>query len=151
MTPKSTSSGSGTYENTQRRERAERPIDRGTRSRRDPSGRRTAKPDTTLRQASQTAILRTGMDTISECFSYCVEQGGDHVAKEHLQAMMDAWDLLSATSTLVARGSPHAGSLRAVCADAVKACEESCEGFGDDEHMAACADVCREAYEHLVA
>jgi hypothetical protein len=150
MTPK-VGSTSRSYENTQRRERSERPLDRGTRSRRDPSGRRTSKPDATLRQASQTAILRTGMDTISETFGHCLEQGGDHVAKEHLQCMMDAWDLLAATSTLVARGSPHADGLREVCAEAVKACEESCEEFEGDEIMTACADVCREAYEHLVA
>lgn len=132
--------------------RTPRPLDRSERSRRDPSGRRTAKPGTTLQQTSQTAILRTAMDTISETFGHCLEQGGEHVGKEHLSGMMDAWDLLASTSTLVARGSPHADALRAVCADAVKACEESCESFqDDDETMAACADVCREAYEHLVS
>jgi hypothetical protein len=134
-----------------RHDRTERPLDRGQRSRRDPAGRRTAKPGTTLEQASQTAILRTAMDTISECFSYCLGQGGDHVRKEHLTCMLDAWDLLSATATLVARGSEHADALKDVCAEAVKACEESCEEFGGDATMAACADVCREAYEHLTA
>lgn len=142
--------GSGRGE-TRRRDRAERPVDRGERSRRDPSGRRTAKPETTLRRTSQTAILRTAMDTISECFGYCLEQGGRHVGKEHLMCMLDSWDLLSTTSSLVARGSGHADGLREVCAEAVKACEESCEEFEGDETMAACADVCREAYEHLTS
>jgi hypothetical protein len=131
--------------------RAERPIDRRERSRRDPSGRRTAKPETTLERTSQTAILRTAMDTITECFGYCLEQGGDHVEKDHLVCMLDAWDLLSATSSLVARGSPHADAVKETCAEAVKACEESCEEFEGDETMTACADVCREAYEHLSA
>jgi hypothetical protein len=129
--------------------RARRPIDRSHRSRRDPSARRTAKPNVTLEQTSQTAIYRTAMDSITECFSYCIEQGGDHVEPEHLNCMLDAWDLLSATSTITARGSDFAEDLQSVCAEAVKHCEESCEEFADDATMTACADVCREAYEHL--
>jgi hypothetical protein len=128
-----------------------RPVDRSRRSRRDPSDRRTAKPDVTLEQTSQTAVYRTCMDTLTECVSYCVSEGGRHVEPEHLNCMLDAWDLLSATSTLTARGSHHAEGLKDLCAEAVKACEESCEGFEDDETMAACADVCREAYEHLTS
>jgi class 3 adenylate cyclase len=91
------------------------------------------------------------MDTISECFAYCLEQGGEHVEKAHLVCMLDAWDLLSATASLVARGSEHADGVKEVCAEAVKACEESCEAFEGDETMAACADACREAYAHLAA
>src|SRR5207249_526934 len=107
------------------------------------------KPHTTLEQTSKTAILRTCMDTITECFDYCIEHGGPYAEADHLRAHLDAWDLLNATSTLVARGSDHADELQGTCAKAVKRCEESCEEFGDDEMMKACADVCREAYEHL--
>jgi hypothetical protein len=103
----------------------------------------------TLRHTSQTAILRTCMDTITECFDYCLQHGGEHADPDHLRAHLDAWDLLSATSTLVARDSGCAAAIKPVCADAVKRCEESCERFEDDEMMKACADVCREAYEHL--
>lgn len=120
-------------------------------SRRDPSDRKTGKPDVNLRRTSQTAPLRTAMDTISECFTYCLGQGGEHVAKEHLTCMLDAWDGLNATAALVARGSPHADAFRSAAAAVVKACEESCEEFGQDQTMVACADACREAYEHLTA
>ena len=124
-------------------------IQRPKHSRRDPSERRTSKPDVNLRRTSETAPLRAAMDTISECFTYCLDQG--HTEREHLTCMLDAWDALNATASLVARGSEHADAFRSAAAEVVKACEESCEGFEGDETMAACADVCREAYEHLTA
>ncbi|MFO1536155.1 MAG: hypothetical protein ABR586_10855 [Thermoplasmatota archaeon] len=91
------------------------------------------------------------MDTITECFDYCIKQGGRHAEANHLRAHLDAWDLLNATCTLIARGSDYADDAKATCAKAVKRCEESCEEFGDDQMMKACADVCREAYEHLAS
>lgn len=131
--------------------RGARPIDRSVRSRRDPAERQTDKPQVTLQQTSQTAILRTAMDTISQCFGHCLRQGGAHVEAEHLTCMLDAWDLLNASASLVARDSGYADGLKSVCAKAVKVCEESCEEFAEDQMMTACADVCREAYEHLTA
>lgn len=124
-------------------------VRRPEHSRRDPAQRTTAKPGVNLRRTSETAPLRAAMDAISECFTYCLEEG--HTEKEHLTCMLDAWDALNATASLVARGSRHADAFRSAAADVVKACEESCEEFGDDETMKACADVCREAYEHLAA
>ena len=91
------------------------------------------------------------MDTIGECFQYCLSQGGDHVEQQHLACMLDAWDLLNASATLTARGSPLATELDRTCATAVKGCEETCAGFDGDPTMQACADVCHEAYEHLAA
>jgi hypothetical protein len=132
-------------------QRTNRPIDRSKRSRRDPKLRRTNKPKVTLAQTSETSILRTAMDTIGECFQHCLRQGGEHVEQEHLRRMLDAWDLLNATATLVSRDSPYAENIEEVCAEAVKDCEESCEDFPEDQMMLACADVCREAYEHLTA
>src|SRR5205814_156439 len=74
-------------------------IGRSIRGGRDPSRRRTRKPHVKLEHASETAILRSCMDTIGECFQYCLSQGGDHVESEHLRCMLDAWDLLNATAT----------------------------------------------------
>jgi len=131
--------------------RENRPVDRSQRPGRDAGERHTEKPQATLEQTSKTAILRTCMDTITECFDYCIKHGGEHVKASHLRAHLDAWDLLNATCTLVARGSDFADGAKGICADAVKRCEESCERFGDDQMMKACADVCREAYEHLTS
>lgn len=133
------------------RNRQERPVDRDVRSRRDPSQRRTAKPYVTLEQTSQTAILRTCMDTISECFNYGLDKGGRYVDAAHVRALVDAWDLLTATSSLVARGSELADEIKPACARGVKLAEESCEEFPGDVMMEACADVCREAHAPLAA
>src|SRR5688572_29980280 len=112
--PSSTTQGS--------QERGRRPIDRTERPQRDASARRTSKPRTTLAQTSQTAALRTCMDTVSECFDHCLEQGGRHVAADNLRAHIDCWDLLNVTSSMVARGSRFAEDVKPVCADAVKQC-----------------------------
>jgi hypothetical protein len=117
-------------------------------SKRDPSDRVTSKPGVPLEHTSRTAILRTCADTCYETFVYCTEQGGDHVESEHLQCVIDCAEMCTFTANFVARGSEHSDRLLQVCAEICKACEESCEEFGDDERMKACADVCRECYEH---
>lgn len=106
-------------------------------------------PYTRMESTSETAILRTCLDTVSETFTYCIEEGGAHVEPAHLKCMLDCWDVVNATSSLIARKSEYAEDLKEICARAVKACEESCETFEDDERMTACVDVCRKAYENL--
>jgi hypothetical protein len=110
----------------------------------------TGQHEAFFENASEAAILRTCMDSIGECFQHCLTEGGKHVEADHLRYMLDAWDLLNVTATLMARDSPHAKEVEAICAQAVKDCEESCEDF-DDERMVACADICRETYAHLAA
>lgn len=112
-------------------------------------GRSGQGPYTSMEGTSETAILRTCMDSISETFNYCLEQGDRHVDAKHLRCMMDCWDVLQVTSTFIARDSEYADRFKEICADAVKACEESCEEFEGDERMTACGDSCREAYAYL--
>ena len=84
----------------------------------------------------------------NETLTYCLEQGGEHVEPEHLQAMLDCAEICTLTATLHDRKSAFHKQAMALCAEACKACEESCEEFEGDATMQACADACRECYEH---
>lgn len=117
---------------------------------RDPSQRVTSKPDTKMEHATETAILRTCADVCNETLAYCLEQG--HVEPDHILCLVDCIELCTLTAHFVARDSHLASQVLELCAQACKDCEESCEEYQDgDERMKACADVCREAYEHCVA
>jgi hypothetical protein len=109
------------------------------------TGRRTAQRPS---QMPDTSTFRECIEACNATFAYCIEQGGDHVRPEHLKALMDCLEVCITTSDLVGRSSPLAGSMMEVCAEACKACEESCEEFAGDPTMERCADACRECYEH---
>ena len=117
---------------------------------RDPANRQTGKPDATMQGSSENVILRTCASVLYETFDYCLGQGGEHVEKEHLKCLVDTADIVTLYANFVARDSEKASELRPIVADSVKCAQEKCEAF-DDEGMTACADVCRECYEHLDA
>lgn len=94
--------------------------------------------------------LRLAADACNAAFAYCTQQ--DEIEDPELLAcMVDCVDLCTTTASLIVRGSEHADDLREVCAELTKCVEESCEEYGDDEVLTACADACREAYDALNA
>lgn len=117
---------------------------------RDPSERVTSKPDFKMEHATETAILRTCADVCNETLAYCLQQG--HVEPEHILVLVDCIELCTITAHFVSRDSQLSTQVLELCALACKNAEESCEEYQeDDERMKACADVCRECYEHCVA
>ena len=118
---------------------------------RDPSQRVTSKPDVTLGNTSETAILRTCANTCYETFIYGIREGKQFEA-ERLIVLLDAAESCTFVANLVARGSEYADSIKSCTAEIVKAAEEMCEEYQDDDALfKACADVARECYEHLNA
>jgi hypothetical protein len=94
--------------------------------------------------------LRLAADACNAAFAYCTQQ--DEVDDPELLAcIVDCVDLCTTTASFIVRGSEHADDLREVCAELAKCVEESCEEYGDDEVLTACADACREAYDALNA
>ena len=92
--------------------------------------------------------LRLAVDACNAAFAYCTQQ--DEIEDPELLAcMVDCVDLCTTTASFIVRGSEHADDLREVCAELAKCVEESCEEYGDDEVLTACADACREAYDAL--
>jgi hypothetical protein len=110
-----------------------------------------ARTTSTKAQTNQsndmTEILQECVRVCQETLAYCLEQGGDHVAQEHFQAMMDCADACEFSLRLVHRGSDLREDAMELCAEASEACAESCEEFEGDERMEACAETCRECAE----
>lgn len=114
-----------------------------------------ARQSTTQRPHSRSrtdgSIIADCARTCNETLSYCLEQGGEHVAAEHLKSMIDCIDVCTTTARLDERESPLHKQAMELCAEACKACEESCEQFEGDVRMTECANVCRQCYEHCAA
>jgi hypothetical protein len=111
--------------------------------------------ETTAHTASEpSAAMRRATELCHECaricsetISYCLGKGGDHVAPEHIKALLDCAQICVTSAGFMARQSPSHPQLCGVCADVCKRCEESCEQFGDDAQMKRCADICRKTAE----
>ncbi len=73
---------------------------------------------------------------------HCLEQGGDHVAPQHVRLMLDCADICQTSAAFMMRGSARHQQTCALCADICNQCAEECERLGD-AHMRQCADVCR--------
>jgi len=91
------------------------------------------------------------LDCVQTCnatLDYCLRQGGKHVAVEHIKDLIDCIEACGLAAAFQARNSPLADEATAFCANACKACEESCEEYRGDAVMQQCADTCRACYEH---
>ena len=112
-----------------------------------------ARQSTTQRRPAKSPVsddapMADCAQVCNQTLAYCLDQGGDHVEASHLKAMIDCIDVCTLTARLHGRGSPLGEQAMELCAEACKACEESCEGFEGDETMQLCAATCRECYEH---
>ncbi len=75
-------------------------------------------------------------------FNHCLEEGGKHVAPEHVRLMSDCIQICQTAADFMTRQSPMHEATCAACADICEACAKSCEAIGG-EQMKRCADVCR--------
>ncbi len=82
-----------------------------------------------------------------QSITHCLCKGGKQAAPVHIHLLSDCADLCRTSATMMARSSRFYARHCALCADVCKACEESCEQFGDDAQMRACADACRACHE----
>lgn len=134
-------------------QRGNRPSGKGQElnntSNRDPSNRKTGKPDVTMGGSSETVILRTCASILNETIAYALEQGGEFVEGDLLKCAIDTQELVTLYANFVARQSDQVEALKPIVADAVKCAEENFEVYSDDETFTAAADVCRECCEHL--
>ena len=86
-------------------------------------------------------------DTCLMTITYCLEQGGEHAAPEHIRLMLDCVDICRTAAAFMLRDSALEGRVCAVCAEVCDACAADCERFTGDERMQACAEVCRRCAE----
>lgn len=75
-------------------------------------------------------------------FNHCIEEGGKHVAPEHVRLMADCIQICQTAADFMTRNSALHLTVCAACADICEACARSCEKIGG-EHMNRCAELCR--------
>lgn len=85
--------------------------------------------------------------TCLETIAYCVQQGGRHVESAHFQLLMDCAEACQVAANFMCRGSELHGPYCGICAEVGDRCAASCDQFGDDEQMKACAEACRRCAE----
>lgn len=79
-------------------------------------------------------------------FNHCLEEGGRHVAPDHVRVIMDCIEICQTAADFMTRNSPLYLATCAACADICEACARSCEKIGGD-HMNRCAEHCRRCAE----
>lgn len=78
-----------------------------------------------------------------ETVAYCLQQGGRHAEVSHIRALLDCAEICQTTVNLMCRNSDFHERICAVCAEVGERCAQSCDQFGDDAQMKACAEACR--------
>ena len=82
-------------------------------------------------------------DTCQDTFyNHCLDQGGAHVAHDHVVLMNDCIQACQTAADFMVRGSGHHAAECAACAEVCEACAVSCAAFDCDD-MKRCTEVCR--------
>lgn len=77
-----------------------------------------------------------------EGINFCLEQGGDHLEKEHLKILQSCAIACRTSVELMSLQSDFSASFCKACAEVCQACAESCEKM-DGAPMKMCAEACR--------
>ncbi len=80
------------------------------------------------------------------CLNHCIQLVAEG-KKEHvttLRTCNDCGDMCAMAAKLIARDGAFANIMCAACAKACDACEAQCAKFPHDEHMAKCAQECKD-------
>jgi hypothetical protein len=78
-----------------------------------------------------------------ETITYCLGQGGDHVATDHIRLLMDCAEICQTSANFMLRDSQDHSAVCGVCAEVCRRCADDCARFEGDEQMQRCAEVCR--------
>ena len=78
-----------------------------------------------------------------ETIVYCRHRGGAFAEAGSLLVLLDCAELCHTTTDFTLRGSNMCPTLWAICAESADRCALSCDGFGDDRQMRACAAAAR--------
>src|SRR5260370_8637993 len=99
-------------------------------------------------QATKQVVQRS-IDDCKEChlicvqtIQYSVQQGGPHVAPDHLRLLEDCAQLCQTSEDFMLRGSPISAAVCTVCADVCAQFAVSFDhvGRGTEAHLQPCAD-----------
>ena len=88
--------------------------------------------------------LQNCLDCFSVCnqtLQHCLEMGGKHVEKEHIQLLTDCVKICETSANFLSRNSENHTDICGVCAEICRACADSCSSL-KDKVMEKCAEVC---------
>ena len=77
------------------------------------------------------------------CLSHCLEHGGTHVSKPHLNLMFECQSICQLTASVLHLRSIEAIDFCRLCAKICDACADACKETRDDSVMDGCAFYCR--------
>ena len=84
----------------------------------------------------------------TETISHCLDMGGDHASKAHINLLMDCAKICEFAANFAARNSEHHAAVSKLCAEVCERCADECARLGeDDEMMQHCAEMCRRCAE----
>lgn len=84
--------------------------------------------------------------TCTETTMRCLNEGGKHVAPEHLNLLMDCAKICNTNADFMLRNSTYYPQSCGLTADICDECADTCDRFEDD-FMKECASVCRRCAE----
>lgn len=78
-----------------------------------------------------------------ETATYCLNMGGKHADPAHIALLFNCYDICRVSADYMLGSSEFISQICSLCAQVNDRCASSCDQFGDDEQMKACADMCR--------
>lgn len=85
--------------------------------------------------------------TCEQIVPYCLEKGGMHAERIHIQALSTCADICRTSAHFMMWNSDLHSRVCSICAESCLVCAEDCERMGDDQMMKMCADICRQCAE----
>ena len=102
--------------------------------------------DTLLRQCAQECM--NCYASCTACSAHCLELGGAHGGRVHQTLLADCARLCATAADLMLRESNMHEAICGICADACRACEQSCNSLSHgDQMMDDCAKTCHRCAE----
>lgn len=106
------------------------------------------------RSDAMNRCIRDCLDCASVCLEtihYCLEQGGEHAAPQHIGLMQTCAELCTLSAHTMLRGVEAHAVVCGACAEICRRCADDCASMGDDADMRRCVDACRRCEESCCA
>lgn len=82
--------------------------------------------------------------TCEEIIPYCLEKGGTHAERKHIELLLTCSDICRTSAHSMMWHSEFKEKVCELCSDICAKCAEDCERMSADQTMRLCAEICRE-------
>src|SRR3546814_14531229 len=91
--------------------------------------------------------MQACIDACTEChavcletMNYCLSQGGQHAAPEHIALLSACADICATSADAMLTGASVSPVICGTCAEVCRKCAKTCERMGDDAPRKQCAE-----------